>query len=105
MTDDLSGIDQKISDRFIKMIFLVQVETAVKSDIKSGFGVVAFSTSDAVLGLFFSLQQSPSFDQTLCDSADPWCGLALGFVCVTFTGHTFRFVILMSILFIPSLMS
>lgn len=59
MTGDLSGVDQKISDWSMKMIFLVEVETAVKSGVKSGFGVVAFGTRDAIWGPWFLFRKSP----------------------------------------------
>ena len=52
----LIGVDQKISDWFIKITFLVKVETASRLGIKSRFGVTGFSTSDTILGLWcFSL--------------------------------------------------
>ena len=40
----LIGVDQKISDWFIKITFLVKVETASRLGIKSRFGVMGFST-------------------------------------------------------------
>ena len=48
MTDYLTGADQKTSDRLIKIILLVKVETAIKIGIKSRFGILGFSTSDAI---------------------------------------------------------
>lgn len=33
----------------------VKVKTAVRSDVKSGFGIVGFCTSDGILGLWFAL--------------------------------------------------
>ena len=47
--------DQKIPDWLIKITFLRKVETAFKLNMTSGFGVMGFSTSDAILGLWFSL--------------------------------------------------
>ena len=55
MRDYLIGTDQKISDWLIKMTFLCRVETAVRLGIKSRFGITGFSTSDAILGMVFSL--------------------------------------------------
>ena len=47
-------LDQKIPDWSIKMTFLVEVETAIRSGIKSRFDIMCFSTSDAIWGLWFS---------------------------------------------------
>lgn len=52
MTDYLIGADPKIPDGLTKIIFLVKMETAVRSDIKSRFGIMGFSTSDTILGLW-----------------------------------------------------
>ena len=50
------GADQKIPNWLIKITFLVKAETAVELGIKSRFGIISFSTSNAILGLwFFSL--------------------------------------------------
>lgn len=46
VTNDLLGVDQKISDWLIKMIFLVKFRAAIK--------VMGFSTGDAIWGLWFS---------------------------------------------------
>ena len=53
VTDYLTGADQKTWDRLIKIIFLVKVETAIRLGIKSRFGILGFSTSDAIWGLWF----------------------------------------------------
>ena len=53
MTDYLFGADQKIS--LVKITFLGKVEIATKSSIKTRFGIMGFSTSDTILGLWFSL--------------------------------------------------
>ena len=53
MTDYLIGADPKIPDGLTKIIFLVKMETAVRSDIKSRFGIMGFNTSDSILGLWF----------------------------------------------------
>ena len=50
MTDYLIDADQKIPNWLIKITFLVKVETAFRLDIKSTFGIMGFSTSDAILG-------------------------------------------------------
>ena len=47
MTDYLIGAVQKIPNWLIKVTSLGKVGTATKSDIKSSFGVIGFSTSDA----------------------------------------------------------
>ena len=44
----LTGADKKIPDWLIKILFLVL-------GIESKLGILGFSTSDAILGLFFSL--------------------------------------------------
>lgn len=54
-TDDLIGAAQKIPNWLIKITFLGEVGTAIKSDTKSRFRITGFSTSDAILGLWFSL--------------------------------------------------
>ena len=53
MVDNLTGADQKIPDLLVKFTFLGQVETAVKSGIKSMFGLIGFSTSDTILVPWF----------------------------------------------------
>ena len=53
MTDYLTGADQKTSDRLIKIILLVKAETAIRLGIKSRFGILSFSTGDAIWGLWF----------------------------------------------------
>lgn len=53
MTDHLMGADQKIPDLLIKITFLGKVETVGKSDFKSRFGIMGFSTNDAILVLWF----------------------------------------------------
>lgn len=53
VTDYLTGADQKTSDWLIKILLLVKVETAIKLGIKSRFGILGFSTSDAIWGLWF----------------------------------------------------
>lgn len=55
VTDYLIDVDRKIPDLLIKIMFLEKIKTAVKSGIKSRFGITGFSTSDAILGLWFSL--------------------------------------------------
>lgn len=50
MTDYFSGVDQNIPDWLFKITFLVKVKTAFKSDIKSRFGIMSFSTSDTIFG-------------------------------------------------------
>lgn len=52
-TDYLMGADQKIPDLLIKITFLGKVETVGKSDFKSRFGIMGFSTNDAILVLWF----------------------------------------------------
>ena len=47
MTEQLT-LDLKIPDRLIKITFLGKVETAVKLESKSGFGIMRFSTRDTV---------------------------------------------------------
>ena len=60
VTDDFTDVDQKIPDWLIKIPFLVKAETASRSRSKSQFGIMGFSTSDAILGLwFFSLINKP----------------------------------------------
>lgn len=50
-------IDWKIPDGLTKVTFLVKVETAVRSSVKSRFGVMGVSTSGTFCGLKFSLPQ------------------------------------------------
>ena len=55
-THYLISVGQKLVPNWlIKITVLGKVETAIKSHIKSRFGIMAFSTSDAILGLWFSL--------------------------------------------------
>lgn len=53
VTDDLTGVERKIPDWPIKSLFLEELATAIRSDIKSRFGIMAFSISDTILGLWF----------------------------------------------------
>lgn len=53
-THYLIDAGQKIPDWPIKIAFLGKVETALRSGVKSGFGIMGFSTSDAIWGLWFS---------------------------------------------------
>ena len=39
VTDELIGVDQKVPDWLIKMVFWGEPETSVRSSIKSGLGV------------------------------------------------------------------
>lgn len=55
VTDWLIAVDQKVPDWLIKIIFLAIVKGAIRSDIKSKFGIMGSSTSDTILGLWFSL--------------------------------------------------
>ena len=57
MPDYLIGTDQKIPEWLIKLTFLGKVETATRSGVKSRFGSMGFSMSDAILGLWFSLNK------------------------------------------------
>lgn len=54
----LTGADKKIPDWLIKILFLVL-------GIKSKLGILGFSTSDAILGLFFSLTNSFTQEERL----------------------------------------
>lgn len=49
----LHDVDQKIPDWLIKIIFLGEDEIANRSGIKSRSGIMGFSTSDTILGLWF----------------------------------------------------
>lgn len=42
VTDYYIGVDQKIPDWLIKVMFLGEVETVVRSGIKSRFGIMGF---------------------------------------------------------------
>ena len=42
LTDFLIGADQKIPNWLIKITFLEEVETAIRSGIKSSFGIMGF---------------------------------------------------------------
>ena len=48
VTDYLLGADQKIPDWLIKILFLGEAETAIRSSIKTRFGIMGFSTSDTI---------------------------------------------------------
>lgn len=52
---DRLPVGHKIPAWLITIMFLVEVETAVRLGIKSGFGILSLGTSDAILGLWFSL--------------------------------------------------
>lgn len=51
VTDYLIDVDRKIPDLLIKIMFLEKIKTAVKSGIKSRFGITGFSTSDTISSL------------------------------------------------------
>ena len=55
VTDHLIGSGQKIPDWPIRNTLLGKVETAIRAEIKSRSGTLGFSTSDAILGLWFPL--------------------------------------------------
>ena len=55
VTDYLIGANQRIADWVIKITFWGKVEIAGKSGFKSSFGIMGFSTSDAILAPWFSL--------------------------------------------------
>lgn len=44
MIDYLMGVDQKVPDWLMKIIFLGEFERAVRSGIKSRFGITGFRT-------------------------------------------------------------
>ena len=50
LTDFLIGADQKIPNCLITITFLEEAKTAIRSGIKSRFGILGFSKSDATLG-------------------------------------------------------
>lgn len=52
--DYFTGVEQKISDWLIKILFLQEVET-ISSGIKSSFGIMDFSTSNSIVDLRFFL--------------------------------------------------
>ena len=54
MTDYFIGVDKKIPNWLIKILFWREVETAIRSGMKSWFGFLGFSTSDDILGLWIS---------------------------------------------------
>lgn len=55
-TDYLIDIDQNIPSWLIEIMFLGEVKRAIRSGIKSWFGILGFSISDTMLGLWlFSL--------------------------------------------------
>ena len=51
VTDYLIGADPKIPAWLIKITFLGNVETVIRSGNKSRFGIMGFSTGDAICGL------------------------------------------------------
>ena len=53
VTVDLAGTDKTISYWLIKTPFLMKVKTAIRSGPKCRFGIIGFSTSDAILDLWF----------------------------------------------------
>ena len=55
LTDYLICVDWEILDCLSKITFSGDRDTLVKPGIKSKFGSMSFSTSDATLGLWFSL--------------------------------------------------
>ena len=56
MPDHLPGVvAQKVPDLLVQIMVLESVETAVTSGLKSTVGDVGFSTSDAILELWFAL--------------------------------------------------
>lgn len=55
-TDYLIDIDQNIPSWLFEIMFLGEVKRAIRSVIKSWFGILGFSISDTMLGLWlFSL--------------------------------------------------
>lgn len=48
MTDDLIGDDQKIPDWVIEIMFLGDVEVAIRSGSKSSFSTTDFSISNTI---------------------------------------------------------
>lgn len=54
ITDYFIGVDKKIPNWLIKIVSRGEVETAIRSGIKSWFGFLGFSTSDDILGLCIS---------------------------------------------------
>ena len=55
VTDHLTDADQKIPGWLIKTKPLGKVGTEIRLSMKSRFGVMGFSTSDVILGLWFYL--------------------------------------------------
>ena len=53
VTDHLIRAGQKTPNWPIKMTYLKEAEIAVRSNIKSRFGIMGFSTSNTILGLCF----------------------------------------------------
>lgn len=54
--DDVPGASQEIPAWWIKVTLLRKLDTAVRSGVKSRFGILGVSTRDAIAGLpFFSL--------------------------------------------------
>lgn len=54
MTDYFIGVDHKTPGWLNKVTFLGVTEIAVRSSIKSMFGIMGFNISDDILGLWFS---------------------------------------------------
>lgn len=54
-SDYLIDVDQKIPDWLIEIMLLKEVETAIRSGIKSRFAIMSFSASDTIWSLWFSL--------------------------------------------------
>ena len=52
VTDYPIGTGQKIPDCLTKITLLGKVKTAIRAGIKSRFGIMGFSTSDTILGLW-----------------------------------------------------
>ena len=55
VTDYLIGPDWNIPGGLIEIMFLGKFETAIKSGVWCKFGIMDFSTSDAILTLWLSL--------------------------------------------------
>ena len=52
MVDFLIGSDEKIPNWAVETVFLKEVVTAIKLDIKSYFADMGLSTNGSILGLF-----------------------------------------------------
>ena len=55
MTYYLIGVDHRSTDQLIKIMFLSEVRTDIRSRIKSRFGIPGFSISVAISGLWFPI--------------------------------------------------